>query len=428
MKKATVILMVVILIALLFIFQNIHSLFKEYEETGTQNPGLMMENTRELKKVFSVLSVITGLILLATAFYLVVLFKRAREKTDYERIPPLHDYLLELKSSESRLKNMVETQQETVAQKEELNKNIVDNINTAIIFLNPGGRIEIFNAAAETVFSQSYANAKNNLLENVLSRFPEIIVFIREHDQQKVSREITSNEKTLWLHLNSIGNVGQLIIAIDVTEDKKREEIDRRNSNFVMLGEMTAFLAHEVRNSLGVIFGYTKTIKTEKEKIGKINKEILFLTNMMESFLNFSRPVTITKKEEIDLIPMLKNIAAEKEITMETPGEPLLIKNDAVLVQSIFSNLVLNSKEAGADKIEVAFKKGKNLEILLKDNGKGIEPKIREKIWYPFFTTRDKGTGMGLASIRKIINTLKGEIVLDESGTGGTTFRIVFFN
>jgi len=420
--------MIVVLIALLFIFQNIHSLFSEYETIGIHNPSQLLENTRELKKIFTGLSIVTGLILLATGFYLVVLFKREREEPEYKDIPPLQDYLLQLRSSESQLKDMVATQKETVAQKEELNKNIVNNIDAAIIFLNPGGRIEIFNAAAETMFSQSYANAINNLPENVLSRFPGIISFVREHEGQRISREITSGEKTHWVHLNPMEQVGLLIIARDVTEEKKREEIDRRNSNFVMLGEMTAFLAHEVRNSLGVIFGYTKTIKAEKEKIEKINKEILFLTDMMESFLNFSRPVTINKEEEIDLVTMLQKIAAEKEIAVDVPAEPVFIKNDAVLVQSIFSNLVLNSKEAGADKIKVTFKKGKNLEISLNDNGKGIDPKIRGKIWYPFFTTRDKGTGMGLPSIRKVINTLKGEIALKESGSDGTTFKIVFYS
>jgi len=428
MKKATVILIIVILIALLFIFQNIHSLFNEYETIGIRNPAQLLENTKELKKIFTGLSIVTGLILLATGFYLVVLFKRERERPEYKSIPPLQDYLLQLRSSESQLKDMVATQKETVAQKEELNRNIVNNIDAAIIFLNPGGRIEIFNAAAEAQFSQSYANARNNVLENVLSRFPGIVSFVREQEGQRISREIASGEKTYWVHLNPMEQVGLLIIARDVTEEKKREEIDRRNSNFVMLGEMTAFLAHEVRNSLGVILGYTKTIKAEKEKIEKINKEILFLTDMMESFLNFSRPVTINKEEEIDLVTMLQKIAAEKEIAVEVPAGPVFIKNDAVLVQSIFSNLVLNSKEAGADKIKVTFKKGKYLEISLNDNGKGIDPKIRGKIWYPFFTTRDKGTGMGLPSIRKIINTLKGEIALEESGTEGTTFKIVFYN
>jgi two-component system sensor histidine kinase PilS (NtrC family) len=429
MKKATVVLLVVIQIALLFIFHNIQTLFNEYESIGIRNPAQFLENMQKLKQMFSALSIIIGLTLLATGFYLVLLFKKAKEKPDYQSIPPLHDYLLQLKSSESQLKSMVETQQEKVVQKEELNKNIINNINAAIIFLNPGGRIEIFNSFAETIFSQSYANAKNNVLEKVLSGFPEIVDFVRRNDDQKASGEIISNEKTFWVHQTPIEQVGLLFIIRDVSEEKKREEIDRRNSNFVMLGEMTAFLAHEVRNSLGVIYGYSRTIKSKEdgEKVVKINKEILFLTEMMESFLNFSKPVTSAKKEEMDLAALLKRIAAEKDLALEMTGEPVMMENDPALLQSVFSNLVLNSKEAGADRIDVTVKRDVHLEIYLKDNGKGIPAANLEKIWFPFFTTKEKGTGMGLASIRKIINSLNGDIQIENSTQGETTFKIVFF-
>jgi signal transduction histidine kinase len=281
---------------------------------------------------------------------------------------------------------------------------------------------------AEALFSQSYANAKNNFLSKILPGFPEIVTFIDRHNDKKISREITSDEKIFWTHLNPIDKIGVLIIIRDITDERKREEIDRRNSNFIMLGEMTAFLAHEVKNSLGVICGYTSTIKSEKKKTEKINKEIRFLTDMMESFLSFSKPVTINKKEEMDLVPLLKRIADEKEVSIEVEDKPVTLENDPVLIQSIFSNLILNSKEAGADRIKITLKKGKNFEIFLKDNGKGIDPKIREKIWYPFFTTKDKGTGMGLASIRKIINSLNGEILLKNTGSSGTTFKIIFYS
>ncbi len=428
MKKATVVLLLVIQITLLFIFQNIYSLFKGYEEIGITDRALLMENMQKLRKIFSGLSIITGLLLIGTGFYLVFLFKKSKEKPEYRIIPPLQDYLLQLKNRESKLKDIVETQQEKVIQKEELNKNIINNINAAIIFLNPSGRIEIFNAVAEALFSQSYANAKNNFLSKILSGFPEIVTFIDLHKDKKISREITSDEKIFWTHLNPIDKIGVLIIIRDITDEKKREEIDRRNSNFIMLGEMTAFLAHEVKNSLGVICGYTSTIKSEKKKTERINNEIRFLTDMMESFLSFSKPVTINKKEEMDLVPLLKKIADEKEVSIEIEDKRVTFENDPVLIQSIFSNLLLNSKEAGADRIKITFKKGKNFEIFLKDNGKGIDPKIREKIWYPFFTTKDKGTGMGLASIRKIINSLNGEILLKSTSSSGTTFKIIFYS
>lgn len=427
MKKATVILLLVIQVALLFIFQNIYALFKKYEDVGIKNPGQLMENMLRLKKMFSVLSMVFGLTLAVTGIYLLFLIKKSKENPGYNGIPPLHDYLMQLKTSESQLKSMVETQQEKVVQKEELNKSIINNINAAIIFLNDSGRIEIFNTVAEILFSQSYANAKNNQLSKILFHFPELIEFVELHQEQKTTGEITSGGRIFWTHLNPIDQIGILLIIWDITEEKKRDELDRRNNNFVMLGEMTAFLAHEIKNSLGVIYGYTKTIKSENDKTAKISKEILFLTDMMESFLNFSRPVTFEKKEQIDLAVLLEKIAAEKGIGTAVYGGPTIFENDPTLIQSIFSNLILNSVQAGADKIEVTFKKNRDLEIYLKDNGKGIDPKNREKIWYPFFTTKEKGTGMGLPSIRKIINSLKGDIILADTGSWGTTFKIIFY-
>ena len=190
---------------------------------------------------------------------------------------------------------------------------------------------------------------------------------------------------------------------------------------------MTAYLTHEIRNSLGVIYGYSKTLKSEKEKVDKVNQEINFLSAMMESFLNFSKPVTVNKNEKIDLVDLINRISAEKNIKIKLNKNKIEIENDQTLVNSIFSNLILNSREAGATEINIDFQGKVDLEIIFSDNGKGINNKIKEKIWYPFFTTKRKGTGMGLAIVRKIINTLNGEISLLKSDKNGTSFKIIFY-
>ena len=432
MKKTTTILLLVIQLFLLIIFQNIYSLFKEFGEvdlTQIRDPSRLMENIKSLARMFSVLFIVTSLFFIATAVYLGVQFKKSKLKPEIKGIPPLQDYLLQLKGSEKELKDLVEKQQVHVVTKEELSKSIINNINSAVIFLNQSGRVDIFNAVAEQLFSQSFANAKNNLPTKVFAKFPEISEFLEENENQKISKEINTNERIFFVDLNPIENIGQLVIIKDITEEKKREEIDRRNSNFIMLGEMAAFLTHEIRNSLGVIYGYTKTIKTDKNKTGKVNKEINFLTTLMESFLNFSRPIEVEKKQEVNVAELLDKLSIELGVTLSLKSGDLMLESDPALLRSAFLNLLLNSKEAGADQITATFKKKKNkdIEILWQDNGKGIDAEVKEKIWYPFFTTKEKGTGMGLALIRKIVNTLKGEISLAETGPGGTKFKIVFY-
>jgi signal transduction histidine kinase len=434
MKKTTIILLLILEISLLFLFQNIHTLFKEIEDVdirNIQNPSKYNADIKRIGKLFGGLSVILGLLVVATGFYLALLYRKSRHKPEPENIPPLHNYLLELKGSETQLKDMVEKQKENVTAKEELNKTIINNINSAVIFLNRSGRIDIFSATAEQLFNQSYANAKNNLPQAILAGFPEISQFIEENSGKRHSEEINSNNKIFQVELIPIEEIGQLLLIKEITEEKKREEIHLRNNNFVMLGEMAAFLAHEVRNSLGVIYGYTRTIISESDKINKVNKEINFLTTMMETYLSFSKPIHVNPKEPIDIADILKRTSAEADIRLQLPDScpDATIHSDPTLIHSILTNLFRNSREAGADNIEAALfaDEGEPVYLQLTDNGKGISEDIQEKIWFPFFTTKEKGTGMGLALIRKIINSLNGEISLTKSTSKGTTFTITFF-
>lgn len=439
MKKNVVFILIVVQLLMLFLFQNLYFLFKELENIDVkdlQSKTGLIDNIRQMKKVFSILSILVGIFLIASGIYLGIVYKKSRSDVKLKNISPLQDYLLELRDSEIELKGIVEKQQEHAIWKEELNQSIINNINSAIIFLNKFMKIDIINSRAVEIFKQSYAYAKNNNLETILHRFPELVRFINSNQNKKSSAEIHSQEKIFWVDLVPIQRMGLLVIIKDVTEDRQREEIERKNKNFIMLGEMTASLTHEVRNSLGVIFGYIKSIKSEisdlkktsmTNKVDHITKEIEFLSATMESFLNFSKPISMEKKEKIDLIQLLKKISGEKKIKILVSPLKIFYETDPILITAIFSNLVLNAKEAHASRIDIDFVINNYMEVFIKDNGKGIVPNIREKIWLPLFTTKDKGTGMGLAIVRKMVNSLKGEIQLMDSSPKGTTFRIVFY-
>jgi signal transduction histidine kinase len=439
MKKNMVIILIVVQLLMLFLFQNLYFLFKELEGIDVQDLQSktdLEDNIRQMKKVFSFLSILVGIFLMASGIYLAIVYKKSKSVVKLKNISPLQDYLLELRDSEIELKGMVEKQQEHAIWKEELNRSIIDNINSAIVFLNQFMKIDIINSRPEKIFGQSYAHAKNNTMETILGIFPELVTFIDSNKDKKVSSEICSREKIFWVDLIPIQRMGLLVIIKDITEDKQREEIERKNKNFIMLGEMTASLTHEVRNSLGVIYGYVKSIKSEiiqlkkgamSNKVDRITKEIEFLSATMESFLNFSKPILVEKKEKIDLILLLKKIANEKNIKIVFSQTEIFLYSDPILIAAVFSNLILNAREAHATRVEIDFKLNHHLEVYLRDNGRGIDTKIIKKIWLPLFTTKEKGTGMGLAIVRKMVNTLKGEIQLMESSSAGSVFRIIFY-
>lgn len=438
MKKNVVILLILVQVLLLFIFQNIYFLFKGLEDVTVGDLSAKTEfwdNIKQMKKTFSILSILTGLFLAASGIYLGILYRKSRKDATVKGISPLQNYLEELRDAEVALKDMVEKQQEHVLKKEELNRSIIDNINSAIIFVNPHGRIDTFNTKAEKLFVQSYANAINNTLENILTPFPELIKTIGDNQGEKKSLEVVSSERIFWVDLIPMKKSGVLVIIKDVTEERKRKEIERKNKNFVMLGEMTAFLTHEVRNSLGAIYGYTKSIAAEVKKGGredltpkvdKVNQEIELLSRLMESFLNFSKPVQIERNEGINLGDLIRKVGKETGLEVKIKDGDVVFSSDPVLMNSVFSNLAINAREAQAARIEVEFTRKPHLEILFKDNGRGLKPDISDKIWYPLFTTKDKGTGMGLALVKKIMHSLGGDIQLKESSPRGTTFQITF--
>jgi signal transduction histidine kinase len=385
-----------------------------------------LETIRSLDRFIFGIMVVIGIFLFFNSFYLVYLFKRDKEEVRQKNITPLQQYLTELKQSETALKGVVEQQQFNVQQKEELNKHIIDNINAAVIFINPHNKIDIFNITAQQMFSQSFANAKNNDITRVLAQFPGIVSFLSQRPEQKLSSEVSSNSQIFRIDAIPIPDSGELLIIKDITMEKAREEIARKHKNFAMLGEMAAFLAHEVRNSLGVILGYTQTIKSDPKKTEKIDTEIQFLTTMMQSFMNFARPLEVEKKQPVNIAAAIQKAASQHEIPVLCPDVEFELHTDPALLNSVFTNLFINAQEAGASEVRIGIDRNNHLEIEISDNGKGIGASIREKIWYPFFTTKDKGTGMGLALVRKIITTLGGDIAISSTGESGTTFTITF--
>jgi signal transduction histidine kinase len=386
-----------------------------------------LEAFRSLTKIMTGLTVALGIFILACGLYLIAQLRKKGAPPQGEAISPLQDYLLEIKNSEQELKTQVAAQSLSSTKFGELNKSIINTIQLAVIFTDAAGKIEIFNPAAQKYFGRSFASAKNNLLSGVLGPYPELLAFI-EGAGKKASAEIESQGRIFLTDVVPVAQSGLLAVVRDVSGERKREKIQRLNANLMMLGEMAAALAHEIRNSLGVVLGYSKAIKAEPAKTAKINREIHFLSAMMESFLQFARPVDKIKRATVSLGPLISASAAAHGLDVRLPEKDLRIQSDPLLLNIIFANLALNASQAGATRLDVQFASGENDTITLGDDGPGIAAVVREKVWLPFFSTRDKGTGMGLATVKKLVSALNGDIQLLDDGKPGARFRIVFYN
>ncbi len=430
MRKSNIILIIIISFILLFIFSNFYSLFKSMEKIDMNNRDNVIRiqnNIEKTKKIFSALSIITGLFILGTGLFLIFLLKKDKSKSIDNKITPLNEYLVELRKSEAELKEIVEEKEKKVLSGEELNRLIINNINIAIVYINSGNKIEIFNPEAQKLFSKSFAFVKNNDYVKVFKEYPNILRFI-DSAEDKEGKEIEESKGIFFISVLYMPNTGgRLVLIKDISEEKRREEFEILHKNYSMIGEISVFLAHEIRNSLGVIYGYAKTIEGNQNKVDLMSKEIHFLTDMMNRFMDFAKPINRKNLEDIELREFFTSILSSYDIDFEIFDVNKTVKSDRNLLTSVIQNLTINSIQAGSSKININLNtKGNMVEVLFVDNGKGINERDIEKIWYPFFTTKDKGNGMGLAIVKKICSFLNIDIDLVLTEKKGTTFKIVF--
>lgn len=200
------------------------------------------------------------------------------------------------------------------------------------------------------------------------------------------------------------------------------------------LGEISAGIAHELRNPMGVIAGYVRLLlkgideqdTQKKELLTGILKEIGEMNSFIDELLKFSLSEPI-KKIDNNLVEIIRDVlktmeGSERVIFSAT--EPIFLKADEVLLKKALRNLIQNGLEAGEKVlIETTMLDG-GINIAIKDNGKGIASEDLDKIFLPFFTKKEKGFGIGLALAQKIIMGHGGNISIESKIGEGSTFNI----
>ena len=219
----------------------------------------------------------------------------------------------------------------------------------------------------------------------------------------------------------------------------------RKVEKLVILGELAAGVAHEVRNPLTSIKGFTQFLmedlkpdeEKKKEFMGIIVKEVDRLNSVVEELLDFAKP-TESKFAEIDVDTVLDKTISLIEleasvqkvnITKEASDGLPLIYADGEKLEQAFLDLMINGLQAmpkGGDfLIKTSYKNVKQaVEIQFIDSGVGIPEECLDKIFDPFFTTKKEGTGLGLSIVQRIINEYGGFITLKSKLGKGTTFMV----
>jgi PAS domain S-box-containing protein len=237
---------------------------------------------------------------------------------------------------------------------------------------------------------------------------------------------------------------GAIGLFTDLTAVKDLEEQLRLKNSLATIGELTAGIAHEFRNGLATIHGYSKLLDLDalpaayRPYVEGIRAETQSLSEVVTNFLSFARPAELALSR-VDLRTICERAADEIRADVLTlggkvtvDGEFGVVDGDEVLLRQAFSNLLRNALEAcitasSAPSITIQSEidsAQRISRIAVSDNGVGIPTELRDRVFQPFFTSKRSGTGLGLALVQKIIVFHNGRIAAGASASGGASLQI----
>ncbi len=217
----------------------------------------------------------------------------------------------------------------------------------------------------------------------------------------------------------------------------------RRSDRLAALGQLSAGLAHELRNPLGTIKTSAemllKNVPTDnavaREMAGFISSEVDRTNSLVTRFLDFARPLAV-RLEKTDLTQVIDQAISDVE-KHQPPFDVTIYRNyspeippfflDGELMERVIYNLLLNAAQASPPNASITVKTRENngtVEITVIDRGAGIPPKLIENIFNPFYTTKSSGVGLGLAIVSKIVDEHGGSISVESEPGEGSVFRL----
>lgn len=337
--------------------------------------------------------------------------------------------------------------------------NVLNNLTTGVVVTDMNHRIREMNLCAESIF-ETVGQRTGERVEELFRDVPED--FLRSLIDRALQRSETglrlpSNGKTLevsgsYLRDGSGRPVGKIFLVRDVTRLGKLEEMVKRNEKITAMGELAANFAHEIRNPLGSIELFSSMLlkdlksKRDRDRVGHIMHSVKRMNRKITDLLSFTETVRIPEFESLDLHRIIEEVNAfilqivdseEISVNVRLACDDPVIRGSREMLKHVFLNLYLNAVQAiekrGTIEIETRhselFLREEGVlpavEIRFSDDGTGISPDVLEKIFDPLFSTRESGSGLGLASVHRIIQMHGGLIHAENGSAGRTVFTVL---
>ncbi|NQX58543.1 PAS domain S-box protein [Paenibacillus qinlingensis] len=335
----------------------------------------------------------------------------------------------------------------------ELLESVINNTSDAICVLDLNERVISINAAHEHIFGWSQAE----LAHRTLPIYPEHL----ENERKEMYNELRQGKQISGMESVRLRKDGQLIdvsitktpimnekgdifgfagITRDITERKQTEELLRKSDKLSVAGQLAAGLAHEIRNPLTSLRGFLQLLqhdlRDKKHYFDIMLSELDRINFIVSEFLVIAKPEAITYKKS-DLVTILQSVIAlldtqavlcNVELVLEFQTDIPEITCSEMHLKQLFINLIKNAMEAipkdGQIKLIVSLHGDDQIRVRTQDNGCGIPKERLKQLGEPFYTTKEKGTGLGLMMCFKIVEAHKGTMEIQSQVGYGTTIDV----
>lgn len=349
---------------------------------------------------------------------------------------------------------------------EQLSERIIASVPSGLVAFDARGRATIVNAPARSLL-EAETDAEGQSMRELLSRTPELAELVERcmetgelYRREEVSASAEGGRVMRRLGVTvapieprrggheSGGARGVLCLLTDITEVVQLREALALKKNLESLGEMSAGLAHEFKNSLAALHGYAQFMQTiaaderARAAADALLKEVRSLSEMVTSFLNFARPRPL-ELEEVSLDELVRqcadelaNFYGERGVSLAVVGDFPALRADERMLRQAVLNLMRNAAEAVEDdkaerRVVVRGARAHESEgareavvVEIEDTGAGISEADTGRIFIPFFTTKAKGHGVGLALAHRVVTQHGGTLTAKNALGGGAVFTI----
>ena len=385
-------------------------------------------------------------------------FAAARDVTELKRAEG------ELQRYSGHLEALVDERTARLKESEQQFRTLVETANNIILTTNTEGILTFINDYGASFFGYTPGEL---IGQDVMIIVPEVestgrplkplvnsILASPADYPINLNENVTKDGRRMWIQwaneslIDRDGrHIGHLAVGIDFTELKKTEEALKNAERLAGIGETAAMIGHDLRNPLQVL-QYVVDLQRlrleripseqrgpddwerESELFDKISEQVFYMNKIIGDLQDFARLI-VPENEEVDIKGLIEDVIRSLPPTdgvhIEVRIPNLQVMADPHLLQRVFANLLLNAMQAmpGGGKLNVsAFSEDGAIAVRVSDTGTGIHEDFKDKLFKPLFTGKAKGTGLGLAVVKRIIEAHGGEIIVESEVGKGSTFTV----